>query len=234
MSAEYSHGPFLEYAQEQPRPVRPPYNPAPQPGVFWLPPVLNDRTYFVLYGIGAFFVSTIFLPQGIASFWQSHMPLLPRVGALLFFYLLPGLLIAGGILTFKFQRRWNRINYHRQMAAAWGSASGVSLAEPHPFPNATALPPHFTIKLQTNWWAVFTAMCLTVGLVLLFWAYFSLSIALLFADTFQQGVARAFNFPFPFLPYDIRAYPAGVAGALVAATAHRDHPTGSDCQTLHL
>ena len=52
MSAEYPHPASWQQAQAQLYPVVPPYNPAPGPGVVWLPPAANDRTNFALIGAG--------------------------------------------------------------------------------------------------------------------------------------------------------------------------------------
>jgi hypothetical protein len=194
MSAEYPFNTSWQQAQEPPYP--PPSGPAPQPGVSWLAPVANDRTNFVLIGIGLFFFPIIFLPQGIASFVQSHSPLLLRVGLLLCYSLLPALLITLGILAVKQQQRWNAINQRRQMAAAWGSASGVPLAESHPFPNAGALPPYFTIKHKANWHAAIALACLVTGLFVLTWTGLVISSALLIGVTLQESIGDVFRFPF--------------------------------------
>lgn len=200
MSAEYPYNASRQQAQEPLYPVMPPSGPVSQPGVSWLPPVANDRTNFVLIGIVLFFFPIIFLPQGIAFFVGSHAPLLPRVGLLLFFYLIPTLMITLGILAFKQQGRWNVINQRRQMAAAWGSTSGVPLAESHPFPNAGALPPYFTIKHKANWHAAIALACLVAGLVVLTWTGFVISSALLIGTTLQEGIGDAFRFPlFPWM-----------------------------------
>ena len=201
MSAEYPHDDPWQAAPEQSYPVMPPQTSTPQPAVAWLPPVANDRTNFALIGACSIAFSTIFIPQGIADFVDSHSPLLARVEALMLFYLPPLLLIVFGVLAINQERRWNVVNQRRQMAAAWGVASGIPLAEPHPFLNVGALPPPFTINLKTNWFAVFALACLVACILLLIWLYFSLSFALLLGVTFQESVRDVEHYSsFPLIP----------------------------------
>lgn len=200
MQTDYPPNVPWQHAPEQQYPVMPPQPPTPQPGVVWLPPVANDRTNFGLLGICSIILATMFIPQGIANFVGSHLPLLTRLGMLIFFYLLPILAAAFGVLVFKQQRRWNRVNQRRQMAAAYGFASGVPLAEPQPFPNIEALPQQFIIKLKINWFALFALVCLVICTSLLIWLDFSISSDLFFGATLQESVADLSHFwGFPFL-----------------------------------
>src|SRR5262249_4776512 len=153
----------------------------------WPPLVANDRSSFTLIAALLFAGSTLFLPQGIAFFVGSPLPLLARVAALLFFYPLPILGVTLGILAVKQGLRWNVVNQHRQMAAAWGLASGIPLAEPRPVPPAETLSPHVTITLKTNWFAVFALTCLVVGMVLLIWLDFWVSPGLLLGEPFRES-----------------------------------------------
>lgn len=198
MSAEYPHNAAWQHAQEQPDPALPPYGPARQPAGVWRPPVPDDRTNFALIGAGLIGLSTIFLPQGIAFFVGSHAPLLARVGLLLFFYLLPVLMVSVGLSAFKHGRRWNGVNQRRQMAAAWGVPSGVPLAEPQPVQRGGALLERVTITLKSNWLALVTSTCLVVSLVFLIGAAFALSSALLIGATLQDSVGDALHVE-PFL-----------------------------------
>jgi hypothetical protein len=201
MSAEYPHDDPWQPAPEQSYPVMPPQSSTPQPAVVWLPPVANDRTNFALIGAFSIALSTIFIPQGIADFVDSHSPLLAKVEELMLFYLPPLLLIVFGILAINQERRWNVVNQRRQMAAAWGFASGIPLAEPYPFSTVGALPPHFTVHLKTNWIAVFALTCLVACILLLIWLYFSLTFALLLGVTFQESMRDGGHFSFfPLIP----------------------------------
>src|SRR5262249_20895091 len=70
-----------------------------------------------------------------------------------------------------------------------------------PVPPAEALPPHLTITLKTNWFAVFALACLVVGMVLLIWLDFLVSPGLLLGEPFRESVSYALAFShFPFLP----------------------------------
>lgn len=203
MQAEHQHSVPWQHAPEQPYPVMPPQPPAPQAGMVWLPPVANDRTNFALIGALLIAVSTIFILQGIANFVGSPLPLFARLGALILFLLLPILMVASGILVFKQQRRWDRVNQRRQMAAAYGSAAGVPLAEPHPFPNIEALPQQFVIKLKTNWFTLLALTCMMICIALLAAAGFSLSFGLLIGSSFKeivQDVSRSWTFPLILAP----------------------------------
>lgn len=55
------------------------------------------------------------------------------------------------IISYERERRWKPINERRQMAAAWGFASHIPLAQPHPLPNVGAMPVPFTITLRPAW-----------------------------------------------------------------------------------
>jgi hypothetical protein len=201
MSAEWPDNAREPQAQEQAYPVMPPHSAVPQPGMDGLPPVTNDRTNFALLGALLIALSTIFLPQGIATFVESRLPLLARVGALLFFYSLPILMVTCGILALIQARRWEVVNRHRQMAAAWGLASGIPLVEPRPVSPSGALPPHFTIKLKTNWFAVVALACLVVGIVLLIWLDFSVPFGILLGEPFWESISYAWHFSFfPVIP----------------------------------
>ena len=193
MAAEYPHNASWQHAQEQPDPALPLYSSARQPGGVWLPPVPDERTNFALIGACLIGLSTIFLPQGIAFFVGSHSPLLARVGLLLFFFLLPVLMVSFGLMAFKQGRRWNVVNQRRQMAAAWGVTSGVALAEPQPVQSGGALLQRVTITLKTNWFALVAVTCLVVSLVVLIGAAFALSSALLIGATLQDSVGDALH-----------------------------------------
>ena len=200
MWREYPRTAPWQRSQEQQRSFMPPPVPAPPPGMGWPPPVANDRTNFGGIVISLFLVALFFILQGISAFVDSHLPLLPRLGALLFFYLLPGISIALGIKAHKQSRRWDVVNQRRHLAAALGFTPDVPLAQPQPVPNLGALPLHTTIKLKINWFSTLTWACLAVCSFLLFWMWLFLFPNLMASSTFQEALEHVQHF-FSFSPY---------------------------------
>src|SRR5689334_14345803 len=95
-----------------------------------------------------------------AWIWQSAMVflyalpvlLLSNTSPLMLEFLLLAIYWAGlAIFSYIRERRWKPMNERRQMAAAWGFASRVPLAQSHPVPNVAALPLPFTIILKPAW-----------------------------------------------------------------------------------
>ncbi|HEU5369583.1 MAG TPA: hypothetical protein VFU69_14010 [Ktedonobacterales bacterium] len=80
----------------------------------------------------------------------------------------------GGYAIFSFvhMRRWKPINERRQMAAAWGFAARVPLAQSHPLPNVGALPLPFTIILKPNWPKFLFTLGMMVGAAIIVLAAF--------------------------------------------------------------
>jgi hypothetical protein len=163
MQTEYPPNTPWQPAQQQQYPAMPPQPPAPQPGMVWLPPVANDRSGLRIVGGLIVFYALLMGFLYTASYLGNVQPDFVGLGELLFILILPGLFY--GIRFFIQAQRWNVINQRRQTAVAWGSASGVPLAEPQPFPNIEALPLPFTIKLRRNWPAIFALFCFLVVLV---------------------------------------------------------------------
>ena len=164
MQTDYPHNTPWQHAQQQQQyPVMPPQPPAPQPGIVWLPPVANDRSGLRVMGrlviLSALFAGFPYISANLESAQSS---LVGRV-EFIFVLLLLSLWLIYGISMFFQARHWSIINQRRQGAAAYGSASGVPLAEPQPFPNIEALPLPFTIKLKTNWGLVTPLFCFLIG-----------------------------------------------------------------------
>ena len=168
MQTEYPHNAPWQHAPEQQYRVMPPQPPAPQPGMVWLPPVANDRSTLDLRlrgGLGilcALAVSSFYLPSSLGSDLSNF----PGLVYLLFILLCSGWCLIFGIRILLQPRHWSVVNQRRQWAAAYGSASGVPLAEPHPFPNIEALPLPFTIKLKRQWLFILFGFCLYMVLLL--------------------------------------------------------------------
>jgi hypothetical protein len=130
-----------------------------------------------------------FMFQGIVLFVTSRSPLLARIPELLFFYLVPFLMITAAIRLVKQDRALEVVNQRRQLAAAWGLASGIPFAMPQPVPSAESLPERFVLKLKTNWFAFVALIFLVVGgLLFLFWAEVSLALGLLVGLPLQESL----------------------------------------------
>ena len=189
MQAEHQHSVPWQHAPEQPYPAMPPQPPAPQPGMVWLPPVANDHSGLTITG-GIIILLTLFTGFGTAhSYIASALPTLVKLGMLLLALLFPVFMFAFGVRIFIQARRWEGINQRRQAAAAWGSASGVSLAQPQPFPNIEALPPSFKIKLKANWFASLALFCLMVATLFCLQASPNLSSRFLFQGPIVHWIA---------------------------------------------
>ncbi|HEY7350020.1 MAG TPA: hypothetical protein VH599_17005 [Ktedonobacterales bacterium] len=90
-------------------------------------------------------------------------------------------------------RHWNQVDYRRQMAAAWGFAAHVPLAQPHPLPNVGALPLPFTIKQKVKWLQalpVYLVLCLGGGFLIL------PTLSLIVTGDFKEGWQAASHGPF--------------------------------------
>lgn len=157
MQTEYPHTTPWQHSQQYP--VMPPQSPTPQPGVVWLPPVANDRSWFGIGGGLIVFIALLDVFQNIRFYLSNTQPVFTKLAMLLFALLLPTLLLGNGIRVFAYIRGWHAINLRRQWAA-YTSAAGVPLAEPQPFPNIEALPLPDKLKLKRNWLAVFVWFCL--------------------------------------------------------------------------
>jgi hypothetical protein len=177
-----------QQSQEQQHSVIQPPIPVPQPGMGWLPLAANDRTGFGGIVISLFLFPLIFVPQGIANFVGSHLPLFPRLGALLFFFLFPGFVLALGVAVHKQARRWNMINQRRQIAAFMGFTPDVPLAEPQPVPNLGALPLYSTIKLKVNLVSSLVWACLMTCIPFLIWTWMILSFTLQYGDPLKRSL----------------------------------------------
>lgn len=87
----------------------------------------------------------------LSALAENSFPLPPSdVEGYLLSFIFVVFILAGAMLSLHL-KRWEPVNYRRQMAAAWGFAARVPLAQPHPLPNVGALPLPMTIKLKTNW-----------------------------------------------------------------------------------
>lgn len=161
MQTDYPPSAPWQHAQQYP--IMPPQPPAPQPGVVWLPPVANDRSYLRMMGGGIVLCALLMGFMYISSHLESTQPDFIGLGELLFILIFPCLFY--GIQFFIQARRWDVVNQRRQAAAAWGFAAGVPVAEPQPFPNIEALPLPFTIKLRRNWLTIFALFCFLVAIV---------------------------------------------------------------------
>jgi hypothetical protein len=166
----------------------PPESSTPVPAQVWSPPVANERPDVALMAAFLVVASIILIPPGIAFFLTSHSPLLARIPGLMVYFLPTFLTITGAILLVKQGRQWDGVNQRRQLAAAWGLASGIPPATPQPFPSAASLPEPFVLKVKTNWLAVVALPFLAVGLLFLVWAYFALSFGLLLGFPVQESL----------------------------------------------
>ena len=85
-------------------------------------------------------------------------------------------------------RHWNQVNYRRQMAASWGFAARVPLAQPHPLPNVGALPMPFNIKLKVQWPLFLISSLLCVGASPFFLTMLSLIVTGDFKESLQLSL----------------------------------------------
>jgi hypothetical protein len=158
MQTEYPPNTPWQHAQQQYSDM-PPQPPAPQPGVVWLPPVANDRSWYGIGGSLMVLVALLGAFQNIRYYLSNIQPVFPKLAMLLFALLLPATLFVFGMKVFAQARGWHTINLRRQWAA-YSSAAGVPLAEPQPFPNIEALRLPYKIKLKRNWIVFFSLVCL--------------------------------------------------------------------------
>lgn len=184
----------LDHESEMLYSTPPPENSTPMPALAWSPPVASEHPNVALIASCLIVASSLFIPQGIAFFVTSHSPLLARIPGLMVYFLLPFLMITGAILLVKQGRGWDVVNERRQIAAAWGLASGIPPATPQPLPSAESLPERFVLNLKTNWFAFVALPFLAGGLLFVIWAYFGLSLGLLLGEPLRESLQLAVSF----------------------------------------
>ena len=130
--------------------------------------------------------------QGIQFAWISYSIVALLYGALFLVsnsfennnpsdFLFAAYWLALAILYYGRAQRWKPMNERRQMAAYWGFAAHVPLAQPQPLPNVAALPLPFIITLKPNWPKFLLGLGFLVGAALL-------SLAIIFPLIEEHGI----------------------------------------------
>ncbi len=152
--------------------------------------VANDKKNLRLLGFIS--LSLIFFVIFLALFTTYLTPSDAPTGSERMYLVSTSILLVNGLFGLARARRWDKINYRRQVAAARELPSSVPFARPQPTPDPSALLPPCTIKLRPNWVWILLIPCLLLGLLFLL----DLSIGLLVGLDLQIALGLVW-FPSP-------------------------------------